>query len=243
MKKSHPIAQIVQMVALWLAMAASGFAQDAMVTGTLPKRVVLSGSAEKVDMAGFFQAKDVTGTVVQMTFVMSGTNLITGTSTLNLALSDSATPVTVSNFLKYVKSGAYQNTLIHRSNKQTGLGIIQGGGYFITDGTSNLTGNTLGEVYPAYAPIINEYSDARPNGPGTIAMARTSDPDSATSQWFLNVTDNSQTLNSENTGGYAVFGRVLGSGTASMDQIFALPVSNLSGGLGLLRYGAHRDSA
>ena len=105
---------------------------------------------------------------------------------------------TVANFLSYVDAGLYNSTIIHRSTTDDpfDIQIIQGGGFV-------LQGSTISPV-STFAPIPLQalYSNTR----GTIAMARTSDPDSATSGWFFNVTDNAA-LN----GGYAVFGSVIGA--------------------------------
>jgi hypothetical protein len=78
------------------------------------------------------------------------------------------------------------------------------------------------------APVPLEYN--LPNARGTIAAARTSDPNSATSEWFFNVGDNSSTLGPSNGGGYTVFGRVLGGGMSVVDAIAALPRVDASGG-------------
>ena len=121
-------------------------------------------------------------------------------------------PNTVENFLGYVNRGDYSNSFIHRS--VPGF-IIQGGGYDVVKG--------LVETIPTQAAVVNEYKDS--NVRGTIAMAKTSsDPNSATDQWFFNLIDNSQNLNSQN-GGFTVFGSIINSqGLAVMDAIAALPV-------------------
>ncbi|HET9102309.1 MAG TPA: peptidylprolyl isomerase [Solirubrobacteraceae bacterium] len=124
-------------------------------------------------------------------------------------------PNTVTNFLSYVNSGAYATTFLHRSD--SGVGIIQGGSYEVQNGQRT--------TIPSNAPIGLEYS--LPNQRGTLAMARTSDPNSATSGWFFNVTDNSTELGPSNGGGYAVFGRILSpKGLAVMDAIAQQQVVN-----------------
>lgn len=106
-------------------------------------------------------------------------------------------PVTVKNFLSYVDSGFYNGTLFHRAINSF---MVQGGGF--TPGLKQK---------PTLAPIKNEASAALPNKTGTLAMARTNDPDSATSQFFINLNDNKH-LNfyKPEPGyiGYAVFGKV-----------------------------------
>lgn len=102
-------------------------------------------------------------------------------------------PVTVRNFLDYVDIGFYDGTIIHRVDFVVGLG-----GY-----TEALTAK------PTLSPIKNESRNGLKNARGTLAMARYSDPDSATSQFFINLKENSH-LDPEGKGfGYAVFGKVI----------------------------------
>lgn len=130
-------------------------------------------------------------------------------------------PKTVSNFLAYVRDGAYENTIIHRSTSITndGLAVLQAGGFTSDSSLSSI---------PTFPPITNEYSLS--NAPGTVAMAKVGgNPNSATSQWFVNVSDNSTTLNSNNNGGFTVFGRILGKGMSNViNPISALQTYNLS---------------
>jgi peptidyl-prolyl cis-trans isomerase A (cyclophilin A) len=107
-------------------------------------------------------------------------------------------PKTVANFIQYVNAGFYKGTIFHRVINRF---MIQGGG-FTPDMAEKNTG----------APIVNEAGNGLKNDIGTIAMARTSDPDSATSQFFINL-ENNQFLNYQSPDpeliGYCVFGRVL----------------------------------
>ena len=124
-------------------------------------------------------------------------------------------PLTVANFLKYVTAARYDNTVYHRV--VSGF-VIQGGGY-----------TTSGAAVAAYAPIALESNNGLSNVRGTIAMARTSVPDSATSQFFINTVDNSACLNRGtvqsgcDVNGYAVFGKVI-AGLATVDAISAVSV-------------------
>ncbi len=110
-------------------------------------------------------------------------------------------PETVKNFLRYVDEGFYRGTVFHRVVNNRDMAIVQGGGY----------------MYPlqrkkTFAPIKNEASATLKNKRGAIAMARTTDIDSATSQFFFNVRDNAPFDHTNNTPqgyGYAVFGRVI----------------------------------
>lgn len=136
---------------------------------------------------------------------------------IEIQLYDQATPITVANFMAYVRSGAYNDSMFHRS--VPGF-VIQGGGY-----TWNSTTNLPVEV-PSRGPIKNEFNVARSNLRGTIAMAKLGgDPDSATSQWFINLVDNSSTLNIQN-GGFTVFGQVSAASMAVVDAIAALQIVN-----------------
>jgi peptidyl-prolyl cis-trans isomerase A (cyclophilin A) len=133
----------------------------------------------------------------------------------SIELFDSIAPVTVQNFLNYVNRGAFNSTYFHRLDKGF---VLQGGGYqFIPfEGPREV---------PADPPIVNEFNVS--NTRGTLAMAKVGgDPDSATSQWFVNLADNSENLDNQN-GGFTVFGRVLGDGMLVMDTINGLSVFNL----------------
>lgn len=113
-------------------------------------------------------------------------------------------PETVANFLEYVDSGFYANTIFHRVIKNF---MIQGGGM----------GARMDEK-PTRAPVKNEADNGVKNERGTIAMARTMDPNSATAQFFINIVDNEFLNHSEPTTqgwGYCAFGKV----TEGMDVV------------------------
>ncbi|MFA7279021.1 MAG: peptidylprolyl isomerase [Sterolibacterium sp.] len=136
---------------------------------------------------------------------------------IDIQLYDEAAPLTVANFLKYVDSGAYTNSFIHRS--VPGF-VLQGGGY-----TWNSTTNSV-NVITVNPPVANEYSATRSNLRGTIAMAKTpGDPNSATNQWFINLGNNSANLDNQN-GGFTVFGQVTDASMTVVDAIAALPIAN-----------------
>lgn len=120
-------------------------------------------------------------------------------------------PKTVANFLQYVKDGFYDGTIFHRVIADF---MIQGGGY-----------SADFERKPTRAPIINEADNGLRNARGTIAMARTFEPHSATAQFFINVVDNpalDHTADTPRGWGYAVFGRVIG-GMDVVDAIRQVP--------------------
>ncbi len=162
---------------------------------------------------------------------------------IDIELFETASPITVSNFLNYVEDGAgnnrYDQSFIHRS--VPGF-IIQGGGFtfdpllgdFEYDATSDTFTGGLQSVNTADdLPIVNESSlSGLSNLRGTIAMARTNDPDSATSQWFINLSDSNIFLDPNPNAfpvnhGYAVFGEVLDEGMVVADLIAAVQLFNL----------------
>jgi len=121
--------------------------------------------------------------------------LKTNMGTITLELFANKAPKTVENFLQYVRDGHYKGTIFHRVIPGF---MIQGGGFNVDFVQKN-----------SRAPIQNEASNGLKNDTGTIAMARTSDPHSATAQFFINVSDN-QALNfAPGNAGYAVFGKVV----------------------------------
>ena len=124
-------------------------------------------------------------------------------------LDDVKAPKTSANFLNYVKSGFYNGTIFHRVIDGF---MIQGGGF-----SSDLVQK------PTDAPVASEANNGLKNNTYTIAMARTSDPDSATAQFFINVKDN-EGLNYPNAmgNGYTVFGKVI-SGMQTIDTIRKVP--------------------
>ena len=123
-------------------------------------------------------------------------------------------PVSVENFLSYVSEGHYDGTVFHRVIDGF---MIQGGG-FTPDGEQKTT----------HPPIKLESQNGLKNSRGTIAMARTMIPDSATSQFFINVVDNAMLDYSQGNPGYAVFGKVV-SGMEVVDAIKDVDTSTKNG--------------
>jgi peptidyl-prolyl cis-trans isomerase A (cyclophilin A) len=135
--------------------------------------------------------------------------LKTSKGEIQIELYPAKSPISVANFLQYVKSGHYAGTIFHRVIPGF---MIQGGGM-----TANMAPKATA------APIKNEASNGLKNERGTIAMARTNAPDSATSQFFINVKDNvSLNYGGPNGVGYAVFGRVV-KGMDVADAIVSVP--------------------
>ena len=146
----------------------------------------------------------------------------TSEGTLNVQLYSDKVKATVTNFLRYANDALYDNTIFHRSVPSF---VIQGGGFSAKDDSTGLPA-----AITQFSPITLQalLSNTR----GTIAMARTTDPNSATSQFFFNTVDNSANLDanaSEGNDGYAVFGTITAaSGLSTMDKIAALPTEDLT---------------
>jgi cyclophilin family peptidyl-prolyl cis-trans isomerase len=132
---------------------------------------------------------------------------------ISVELDRTKAPITVDNFLKYVDSNYYDGLIFHRIIPGF---MIQGGGM-----TDQLRDKTEGER----PPIRNESRNGLSNLRGTIAMARTNDPHSATSQFFINLVDNT-TLDTYG-GGYAVFGKVI-AGMQAVDEIAKVPTGRVN---------------
>jgi len=140
--------------------------------------------------------------------------MTTSKGVIELELDAKNAPITVANFLEYVKSGHYDGTIFHRVIPGF---VIQGGGL-----QSGMTEKATG------TPIENEADNGLKNLTGAICMARTNEPHSATSQFFINLKDNSfldHTEKSATGWGYAVFGRVT-SGMDVVEAIAAVPTGN-----------------
>lgn len=169
-------------------------------------------------------AAEIVNPVVRFTFL--------GNYSMDVELFADQVPTTVQNFLNYVDQGSYTDSFLHRSTTGNPLDIqvVQGGGFTVTQ--SGIGMITTGSAIALEAGI--------PNTRGTIAMARQSGPNTATSQWFFNVTDNLSLDPSVDPlrDGYAVFGRIVPdvipplnptlSGLALLDAIAALGTYNLN---------------
>ena len=138
----------------------------------------------------------------------------TSAGDITVELNPDAAPLTVANFVQYADEGFYAGTVFHRVLANF---VVQGGGF-----TENL------ERKETRDPIANESLNGLPNARGTIAMARTNDPDSATSQFYFNVTDNPELDPQPGQAGYTVFGEVT-SGMDVIDQIAAAAVESREG--------------
>jgi len=149
-------------------------------------------------IAGFAYYK-MTGNAINLNNPMVTKNpqvlISTSAGDITLELYPDKAPITVANFLSYVKDGTYENTVFHRVIKGF---MIQGGGFTVA-----------GTEKPTKAQIKLESNNGLKNEAGTIAMARTNVPDSATDQFFINTVNNDFLNYAPNNPGYAVFGKVI----------------------------------
>jgi len=139
--------------------------------------------------------------------------LATSAGDIVIELDAAKAPKTVENFVAYVKAGHYNGTVFHRVIPTF---MIQGGGM-----TADM------KEKPTRAPIVLESRNGLSNVRGSVAMARTNDPNSATSQFFINVKDNDRldAANARDGNGYAVFGKVV-SGMEVVDKIRDVPTGS-----------------
>jgi peptidyl-prolyl cis-trans isomerase A (cyclophilin A) len=139
----------------------------------------------------------------------------TNQGTIEIELNEEKAPVTVKNFLSYVDAKFYDNTIFHRVINGF---MIQGGGF--EEGMKEKK---------TKAPIVNEGKNGLRNDEGTIAMARTGDPNSATAQFFINVNNNDSLNYPQPDGhGYAVFGKVT-KGMHIVNRIKMVKTGNIGG--------------
>ena len=146
--------------------------------------------------------------------------LITNMGEIVIQLNTEKAPISAANFISYVKEGFYNGTIFHRVIPGF---MAQGGGF---DGDFNQK--------QTHAPIKNEADNGLSNKRGTLAMARTPDPDSATAQFFINYKDNAfldYSSPTPNGWGYAVFGEVV-EGMDVVDEMASVPTGN---------HGMHQD--
>lgn len=147
----------------------------------------------------------------------------TASGPIDINLETTAAQGTVNNFLAYVRGGDYNGMFLHRlARNANGTGfVLQGGGYTYVN-------STLGAVTSRGA-ITNEFSATRSNLRGTVAMAKLGgSPNSATSEWFVNLGNNSANLDTQN-GGFTVFGRVTTQSMVVVDQLASLTTINANG--------------
>jgi len=145
---------------------------------------------------------------------MQYVKMTTSLGDIYLELNTEKAPISVENFLQYVENEHYDGTIFHRVISNF---MIQGGGF-----TAQM------RQKPTRDPIKNEWENGLKNQRGTIAMARTAAPDSATSQFYINVVDNPNLDQPRGGAAYAVFGKVV-AGMDVVDKIRAVPTTNRGG--------------
>lgn len=166
-------------------------------------KLIISGRPIIINLNSHFKDQD---TRVAIQFNTNHGNMI-------FSLFEKTLPGPVANFLTYVDRGSYNNNIFHRSVKSQGLNIIQSGSYSLKDDKFiNL---------PTNPPILNEPGIA--NNRGTLAFARTSEPNSATSGWYINTQDNPGLDLGDS---YTVFGRAINNSLGVMDKIAAFPTGS-----------------
>ncbi|MGL4668310.1 MAG: peptidylprolyl isomerase [Saezia sp.] len=173
----------------------------------LSRRKVITTIAAALISATCFISSAFAQNSPQVTLETSMGNIV-------IALDTKNAPETSANFLRYAETGFYENTIFHRVIDGF---MIQGGGF-----------NAGMEQKQTNDPIKLEISPELKNQRGTIAMARTNNPNSATSQFFINLVDNASLDSTQPNNGYAVFGRVV-QGMDIVDKIRAVPTGNNKG--------------
>jgi cyclophilin family peptidyl-prolyl cis-trans isomerase len=185
------------------------------VTATIPDVTLSAGGSRTLDLAGNFTDPDTLDTLVRAD---------TSAGPINIELFDRQAPRTVANFLNYVTSGRYAESIFHRSAKLSDGTpfVLQGGGFTFNTNPSRL------DPIAADPAVQNEADPAnRSNLRGTLAMAKLGgDPNSATDQFFFNLGNNSANLDNQN-GGFTVFGKVVGAADQQVvDNLAAIPTRN-----------------
>jgi uncharacterized protein (TIGR03437 family) len=164
-------------------------------------------------LRSFFLLLFAFATVYAQTTTAPTVRFKTNLGDIDVLLLPGSAPRTVENFLRYMNRKAYDNSVFHRS--VPGF-IVQGGGFQAA--LPNLP------AIPADPPVVNEYRES--NIRGTLAMAKLGDdPNSATNQWFFNLSNNNAAILNGQNGGFTVFGRIVDSASlAVMDRIASVPV-------------------
>jgi len=198
-------------VALFLLVAGASCVQAQNAPRVLESpaavNVARGGGATKIDLRKVFGITDVRGLIARFDTVSGA---------IDVELFSEVTPLTVANFRAYVNGGRYKDTFIHRA--MPGF-VIQGGGY--SAGMLKKQGQMQ--------PIMLESNKGLSNSRGTLAMARTSVFNSATSEFFINLVNNtSLDYQNQSSPGYAVFGAVI-EGMAVVDAIAAQPTGFIFG--------------
>lgn len=187
----------------------------------LPQDWVDSAVDFTADLSAYFGIPGIQEPIVQVN---------TDLGSFNMSLRPDAAPLHVENFLAYVDAGSYNRAIFHRNVANF---VIQGGGYFVPQENLQYYIYLIDKIRN---PVPLEYN--LPNAYGTLAMARTNERDSATSEWYINTADNSSSLApradnpstpaNEFSDGYTVFGKVIGTGMNVVEALAALETRSIS---------------
>jgi cyclophilin family peptidyl-prolyl cis-trans isomerase len=214
------LAPVIALAALPVLSRAANFDTGTPLTG----QTLAPGQTSVLDLSKhFIDPATTNGTLVTFN---------TSQGSFGVTLFDKDAPQTVTNFLDYIEAGAYTNDAFHRLSNlsQTGPAqppptpyqLLQAGGFGVNTDSATPANVTGFSTVPTFQPIQNESNDSlHSNVIGTLAMARGSDPNSATSQFFFNLVDNSQALAASNGTGFTVFGTVTDSSGSTVLQNFA----------------------
>jgi peptidyl-prolyl cis-trans isomerase A (cyclophilin A) len=201
---------IAALCQILISTAASSVLASSNSNATVLPVVKVPVTGMNVQVGGFLPTNRLSSPVVRV---------LSSEGPFDMQLLPEFAPKTVSNFLRYVDADFYRGLIVHRSVTNF---VVQTGGVAL--GGSAYRGYFLPEV-PSFEPVTNEFRLS--NTRGTVAMAKfPTDPNSATSQWFVNLADNTN-LNTDN-GGFTVFARVLGGGMSNVDRIGGLKSYNLT---------------
>ena len=191
--------------------------------------VINNAADSKINLFNSFDDSLTTGKIAKFELY---NNSLGNSGITNVVLFDQpgeGAPESVENFINYVEADDYVNSIIHRSIPGF---VIQGGGFTVNGleqalvATPNSGAAAVSSI-ETNPPVVNEFSSLRSNLRGTLAFAKVgNNPNSATSQWFFNLANNSANLDQQN-GGFTVFGQVLSDeDMEAVDDIAALPTSN-----------------
>ena len=198
-----------------MALPGVGMAEDLtppVVAKPLSNLTITAGTTGSViNLKKTFKLSGVTGTIVRLATAFGGMDMTT-----DLELYDSVAPLNVANFLSYVNSGEYNKTFIARV--APGF-VLQAGGYYVD------SSNQIDHV-AQNAAVAGEHTLS--NTRGTVALALSTGPDSGTSEWFINLADNTGLDDTSDGGPFTVFARVIEGGMDNVDAIAALPVYDFS---------------
>ena len=190
-----------------------------------------SSQSAAITLSDHFDDPDITGSTVRTD---------TPLGSFIIETFDDVTPITAQNFVDLAAGDNYDDMFIHRIDPTDPLSIIQGGGFAYPEGATGPqnvpnNGTVVNEFDNWFDPNIGGLEAGTPlNTRGTVSMAKVANnPDSATSQWFINLSDNAAILDPQN-GGFTVFGHVLYDGMDTVDAIAALDIANAGAPFGEL---------